>query len=169
MGKSWRLLSASLLVLSACDGQGARFFGGEQQEAGSVLDEKALAPGRWVTDAAKILDDSEEARLSNQLRQLEQKTGHQMVVVTVPTLKGQAIEEYAIGLASKWGVGRRGHNDGVMVLVAPNERQMRIEVGTGLEPVLTNSFAASVIEGDMIPKFKEGDYDGGVRAGVGRS
>lgn len=89
-----------------------------------------------------------------------------MVVVTVPSLEGQPIEEYTRSLANRWGVGRREHNDGIMMLVAPNERKVRIGVGLGLEEVVTNSFASTVIEAEMIPRFREGDYDGAVSAGV---
>lgn len=160
-----RLLSASLLVLSACDGQASQFFDGGHN-ARKASEQDGLQRTGWVTDAANILTASDEERIAQQLRQLERQRGHQMVVVTVPTLEEQPIEEYTIDLARRWGVGRREHNDGLVVLVAPNERKVRIEVGTGLEQVVTNSFAAAVIQTVMIPRFRADDYAGGLRAGV---
>jgi uncharacterized protein len=167
MRKLTRLLCASLLVLGACDGQASQSVHANEEAAGAA--EPDLSTARtWVTDAANIIDGGQEVRLTQQLQQLERKTGHQMVVVTVPTLAGQAVQEYTISLARRWRIGRREHNDGLMVLVAPNERKVRIEVGTGLEQVVTNSFAATVIQNDMIPRFREGDYGAGVSAGVAK-
>jgi uncharacterized protein len=165
MRKSTRLLCASLLGLAACDGRALNLFDGSPEPAGAA-EPDLLAAKSWVTDAAHILDDRQEVRLTQQLQLLERKMGHQMVVATVPTLEGKAIEEYSLNLARRSGIGRREHNDGIMVLVAPNERKVRIEVGTGLEQVVTNSFASTVIQNDMIPRFKEGDYDAGISAGV---
>jgi uncharacterized protein len=165
MKKLTRLFCACLLVVSGCDGQASQFFDGSQEAGGAARPDLSTAKS-WVTDAANILDDGQEVRLTQQLKQLEGKTGHQMVVVTVPSLEGQAIEKYTIDLARRWGIGRREHNDGIVVLVAPNERQVRIEVGLGLEQVVTNEFAATVIQNDMIPRFKEGNFDAGVSDGI---
>jgi uncharacterized protein len=165
MRKLTRLLCASLLVLAACDGRASNLSDGNSQPAGAAEPDLSVAKS-WVTDAAHILDDRQEVRLTQQLQLLEGKTGHQVVIVTVPTLEGKAIEEYSLSLARRSGIGRREHNDGLMVLVAPKERKVRIEVGSGLEQVVTNSFASSVIQNDMIPRFKEGDYNAGISAGV---
>jgi uncharacterized protein len=165
MGNIVRLFCASLLLLSAWDSRAPQFSGGGQ-EAKERSQQAGLQPAGWVTDAANVLKDGEEERITQQLQQLERKTGHQMVVVTVPTLEGQTIEEYTRSLANRWGVGRREYNDGAVVLVAPNERKVRIGVGLGLEHVVTNDFASQIIQTVMIPKFREGDYFGGVGAGV---
>lgn len=101
-----------------------------------------------------------------QSEQLEAMTGHQYVVVTVPTLGGHSIEDYALRLGNFWRVGRKGINDGVLLIVAPNDRQVRIEVGRGLETVLTDAEAGSIIAGDMLPAFRAGWYADGIRKGT---
>ena len=125
-----------------------------------------LAPAGWVTDAAQVLDRGTTAAITAQLEQLEQDTGHQMVVVTVRSLKGQDIAAFTLRLAKAWGIGRRGINDGVVLLVAPRERWVRIEVGLGLERVLTKARCAAIIQQSMIPQFSRGDLPGGIAAGV---
>lgn len=119
-----------------------------------------------VTDAAGILAPDVETRLTRKLEALEQQTGHQMVVATTPSLDGEEISDYTRNLGNHWGIGRKEHDDGVIVLVAPNERKVRIAVGYGLEKTLTNAFCKQVIEDEMLPRFKEGDYAAGLEAGV---
>ncbi|MEJ2459598.1 MAG: TPM domain-containing protein, partial [Novosphingobium sp.] len=119
-----------------------------------------------VNDDANILDFETKARLSARLRTLEEKTGHQMVVVTVPSLGGEEIASFTRTLANRWGIGRKGYDDGVVILVAPNERKVRIAVGYGLEKALTNAFCAHVIETDMVPRFRTGDFAGGIEGAI---
>jgi len=119
-----------------------------------------------VTDAAYILDADQEESLAVQLRALEQATGHQMVVATVPDLDGQDIAIYAQTLANRWGVGRKHINDGVVILVAPKEGAVRIAVGLGLERTLPDSHCQQIMNQQMIPRFKQGDIAGGIDAGV---
>ena len=159
------LLAAALLTLSGCDSQTQQFLAADQDDV-ALSQETVLAPGRWVTDAAGIIDEAAEVRMTQKLQGLERATGHQMVVVTVPTLEGETIDQYTLRLANSWSVGRREHNDGIVLLVAPNERQARIEVGLGLEDVVTNGFASSVLETDMIPRLRQGNYSGGITAGL---
>jgi uncharacterized protein len=119
-----------------------------------------------VTDAAHILSPEQQGRLSVKLEQLERSTQHQLVVVTVPTLGGRDVADYTRDLSNRWGIGRKGYNDGVVLLVAPVERKVRIAVGYGLEGKLTHDVCQQVIEKTMLPRFREGDVPGGVEAGT---
>lgn len=93
----------------------------------------------WVSDQADVIPAANEERITQSLAALEQRTGHQLVVVTVPSLEGKSVEEYTFALANKWGVGRKGYGDGAVILVAPNERKMRIELGWGLDCFISNT------------------------------
>ncbi|WP_374574288.1 YgcG family protein [Phenylobacterium sp.] len=119
-----------------------------------------------VVDDAKILSPATEERLTGELKALEDKTGHQMVVVTVPDLQGYPIEDYGYQLGRTWGIGDKDRDDGVLFLVAPSERKVRIEVGYGLEPVLTDALSSLILQRQVIPAFKAGDMEGGVVAGT---
>lgn len=120
----------------------------------------------WVTDHANLLGLGQEEALTEQLVAFEKATRHQLVVVTVPSLNGQDISTFTRDLANAWGVGRADHDDGVVLLVAPNERRVRIAVGYGLENRLTDALCLQIIEGEMIPKFRRSDIPGGVMAGT---
>ncbi|WP_187336711.1 TPM domain-containing protein [Novosphingopyxis iocasae] len=119
-----------------------------------------------VVDQAGILDDADEVSLTQQLAALELRTGRQVVVATVPSLQGYPIEDFGYQLGRTWGIGSKENNDGVLLLVAPEERQVSIEVGYGLEPVLTDTLASTIVQGVIIPRFRDGDYSGGIQAGV---
>jgi uncharacterized protein len=119
-----------------------------------------------VTDAARLLDDPTKARLNARLAEFERATQHQFVVVTVPSLGGQDVKEFTTRLANAWGIGRAKERDGIVLLVAPNERKARIAVGYGLERDLPHVFCAEVMTNAMVPRFRKGDYGGGVEAGV---
>ena len=119
-----------------------------------------------VTDAAEVLTPAQEARLSAKLERLELTTDHQMVVVTVPSLGGLDVATFATNLSNDWGIGREGQNDGILVLVAPNERKVRVAVGLGLEKTLTNDVCKQIIDENMLPRFRNGDLPGGIEAGV---
>jgi uncharacterized protein len=90
------------------------------------------------------------------------------MVVTVPSLDGMTIEEYANRLFAAWRIGKKAHNNGVLFLVAPADRKVRIEVGYGLEPVLPDGLAGEIIRANVLPRFKEGDYTRGIRDGLTR-
>ncbi len=124
-------------------------------------------PKGHVNDFANILPDDFEQKLEATLRDYEAKTTNEIAVVTVSSLEGLSVEGYTIGLAEKWKVGKKGKDNGVILLVAPNERKVRIEVGYGLEPVLTDAKARRIIE-EMTPFFKNGDYAQGLEVGVKR-
>ncbi|MDZ4370640.1 MAG: TPM domain-containing protein, partial [Phenylobacterium sp.] len=114
-----------------------------------------------VVDNANLLAPATEARLTAELAALETQTGHQVVVATVPDLQGYEIEEYGYQLLRAWGVGRAKEDDGVILLVAPTERKVRIEVGYGLEPVLTDALSSVIIRREILPAFKDGDFEKG--------
>jgi uncharacterized protein len=119
-----------------------------------------------VVDAANLLTPAIETALTAKLAALETSTGRQLVVATVPTLGGYEVEEYGYQLGRAWGIGEDKADNGSILLVAPNERAVRIEVGYGLEGVLTDAMSASIIQGQIIPRFKAGDMPGGIVAGT---
>ncbi len=119
-----------------------------------------------VVDDANILAADDEAKLSAQSEQLEDATGHQLVVVTIRHLGGHPIDEYGTKLGNYWGIGRKNINDGVLVILAPDERKVRISVGKGLETVLTNGEAGAIIQHDMLPAFRENRLPAGIQRGV---
>ncbi len=107
-----------------------------------------------------------EADLDGELAAFENRTHHQMAVVTAASLNGHSVESYSLALANRLAIGRKGLNDGVMLLVAPNDRKVRIEVGSALENDLTNAEAGQIIQHEILPAFRNGDYQAGVAAGV---
>ncbi|MFA5962382.1 MAG: TPM domain-containing protein [Sphingomonas sp.] len=121
-----------------------------------------------VVDKADLLTPPQEAALSAQSAALEKATGHQFVIVTVTSLGGHKIEDYGLALGNFWRLGRKGANDGVLLIVAPTERKVRIEVGRGLESTLTNARAKAIIDDDILPAFRSGDMSGGIVAGTGK-
>ena len=122
--------------------------------------------GEPVVDAANLLDPAQEAALNAKLKALETATGRQVAVATIPSLEGRDIADYGNRLLRTWALGTKEKDDGVILIVAPNERKTRIEVGYGLEPILTDAYSSVIINSVMIPRFKGGDYPGGIDAGV---
>ncbi len=120
----------------------------------------------FVVDAANVIPPDQEAALTKRLDDLQKTTGNQLVVATVPDLEGYPIEDYGNRLIRSWGVGLKDANNGAILLVAPNDRKVRIEVGYGLEPVLTDAFSSVVINQQILPRFKAGDIPGGIVAGT---
>jgi len=119
-----------------------------------------------VTDNAEILSASMRQSLAERLKAHEKSTGNQIAVLTIPSLEGESIEEYAETVFKEWKLGQKDKDNGILVIVAPKDRRMRIEVGYGLEGTLPDSMAGSIISNVMTPKFKTGDYNGGIEAGV---
>lgn len=119
-----------------------------------------------VTDAAQIIPAEVEARLTEKLEALENQSQRQLVVATVPDLQGYDIADYGYRLGREWGIGSAERNDGALLIVAPNDRKVRIEVGYGLEPVLTDGLSFLIIDQQIIPRFKQGDMPGGIEAGT---
>lgn len=118
-----------------------------------------------VVDNADLLTPTREAELSEALASTERITRHQFVVVTLPSLEGRSIDEVGLALGNGWGIGRKGHNDGVLLIVAPSERKVRIEVGCGLETALTNSEAQAIIDRRILPRFRKGAMAAGIFRG----
>lgn len=121
-----------------------------------------------VTDLTGTLQPEQKAALESRLAAFEQKKGSQIAVLLVPTTQPEAIEQYGIRVAEAWKLGRKGVDDGILVLMATNDRAVRIEVGYGLEGVIPDAIAKRVIEEIMIPYFRTGDVAGGLNAGIER-
>lgn len=119
-----------------------------------------------VVDEAGIIPDNVEADLVAQLEALETQSQRQLVVATVNDLQGYDIADYGYQLGRDWGLGDAERNDGALLLVAPNERKVRIEVGYGLEGYLTDALSALIIQNQILPRFRDGDYPGGIQAGT---
>ncbi len=119
-----------------------------------------------VVDQAGVIQASTRAGLESKLRELEQKSGIQLVVATLASLDGYDVESYANGLFRFWKLGETKKNNGVLFLVAPKERKMRIEVGYGLEGTLTDALSKIILTSAVAPKFKAGDYSAGIERGV---
>lgn len=119
-----------------------------------------------VVDEAALLSPSTETTLTSELKALEDQTGAQLVVVTLPDLQGYPIEEFGYQLGRHWGIGRAEADDGVLLIVAKAERKVRIEVGYGLEGVLTDAWSSLTIRRTIVPRFRQGDFDAGVTAGA---
>lgn len=130
----------------------------------SALDVPFLS-GR-VNDHARMLDSETTARLEQTLKDHEAKTGQQVVVLTVPSLEGDALEDFSLKVSRTWKLGRAGKNDGILVLIARDDRKMRIEVGYGLEGTLPDALCGRIIRDEMVPRFRENDFSGGISAGV---
>jgi uncharacterized protein len=121
-----------------------------------------------VVDKADLLLPSDQERLAKLSQAYEQETGHQIAVLIIPTLGGEAIESFCLRTANTWRLGRKGIDDGILVCLAPNERKVRIELGVGISRYISNADAANIIEDDMTPAFKKGDFAGGLEKGLER-
>jgi uncharacterized protein len=125
-----------------------------------------VRPAGPILDEADILQAADEAKLDAHLRHYFDQTGNAIIVVSVRSLGGGEIEPYATTLFNSWGIGDAETQRGLLVLVAPNERKVRIEVGCGLEAAITNAAAGQIIEQDMLPHFRAGDLQEATMAGV---
>jgi uncharacterized protein len=119
-----------------------------------------------VVDDAHLLSAADAQALTADLKALEDKSSDQVVVVTLPSLQGYAIEDYGYQLGRKWGIGTKQLDNGVLLIVAPAERKVRIEVGRGLEPILTDALSKIIIDNAILPRFRAGDYAQGIKDGV---
>jgi uncharacterized protein len=119
-----------------------------------------------VVDDARLLQPAQIAALDAKLAALEAQSQRQVVVVTVPSLGGDDIDDYGYKLGRAWGIGDKQRNDGLLLIVAPNEHKVRIEVGYGLEGIVTDAISFMIIRHDLTPRFKAGDYAGGINAAV---
>ena len=119
-----------------------------------------------VVDQASILNQQQERDLTSKLAALERKSGDQVVVVTLKSLQGRPIEDWGLALGRGWGIGQKGKDNGVLLIVAPNDRELRIEVGYGLEGTLPDATANAIINNVVVPRFKAGNMYGGINDGV---
>jgi uncharacterized protein len=119
-----------------------------------------------VVDQANLLTQAQEAELTSKSEALEKKTGRQFVVATVNTLEGHSIEDYGYKLGRTWAIGQKDKDDGVILLVAPNERKVRVETGYGATVFLTDAMSSIIIRRAIVPRFKAGDMAGGIMAGA---
>lgn len=121
-----------------------------------------------VVDQTGTLSSGDIAELTQTLRDLETRKGSQIAVLIVPTTDQESIEQFSIRVAEAWKIGRKKIDDGALLVVAKNDRRLRIEVGYGLEGALTDATSRRIIDEDITPKFKSGDFAGGISAGVDR-
>jgi uncharacterized protein len=159
-----RRFPALLIVLTAFLGAcGAARPGAEarQVDVAGV----ALSPD-WVVDRAGILSPGAEKILVGRLTALQYETGDQLVVVTLPSLGGEPIEAVGQKIGNGWGLGQAGRDNGVLLVVAPAERKVRIETGKGLASRLSDSRAREIIDRDLLPRFRDKDMEKGIIAGV---
>ena len=143
------IISASLLFI-AC--------------APKVQDERV----QYVHDETHLLTVGQRDSLNRELADLEKSIGSQMVILIISSLDGQKIEDYSLNTANSWGLGRNEYADGILITVALADRQMRIEVGLGLEKIITDEIAGDIIRGQMAPEFRENKYFQGLYAAVKR-
>lgn len=119
-----------------------------------------------IVDQANLLSPAQETEITAKLETLEKQSGRQLVVVTIADLQGYEIADYGFRLGDKWGIGTKEKDDGALLIVAPKERRVRIEVGYGLEGILTDALSGRIIRNEIVPHFKTGDFPSGIVAGV---
>ncbi|HEY6950929.1 MAG TPA: TPM domain-containing protein [Bacteroidota bacterium] len=132
----------------------------------SAFSEDVPFLGGRVNDYAGILSSSTITELDRTLKAFEDSTSNQVVVLTINSLNGESLEEYSVNVAQTWKLGQKGKDNGVLLLVVKDDRKLRIEVGYGLEGSLTDAVCSVIIQREILPKFKKGNYNAGVKAGV---
>lgn len=144
------IFSAAALILRCC-----------------VADALEVPPlsGR-INDLAGLLSQEQANSLEDQLGQFEQETGHQLALLTIATLNGESLEDFSIRVADAWKIGHKGNDNGVILLVVRDDRKLRIEVGYGLEGVLPDAIANRIINGAIVPRFRDNDFGGGIQDGL---
>jgi uncharacterized protein len=119
-----------------------------------------------VVDAANLLSPEQEAQLTQLSADIQKGTSRQFVVATIPDLQDYPIEDYGYKLGRYWQIGQTQANNGIILIVAPKEHRVRIEVGYGLEPIMTDALSSTIVEGTIVPRFKANDMAGGIMAGA---
>jgi uncharacterized protein len=163
--KAVALALSSLLTASACSAPAEKPVRTEEEPIHAIA-ELPPRPSGPVLDLADILPTNEEAKLDQQLRDLNARTGDALVVVTIRSLGGETIEDYSYNLFNTWGIGDADTRRGLLLLVAPTERKVRIEVGCGLESTISDITAGRIIRDRITPEYRQGDLVGGTLAGV---
>ncbi len=123
-------------------------------------------PTGYVNDRAGIISQTVELKLEQFLREFEQSDSTQITILTIPTLDGEALEDYSLKVFEGWKIGQKGKDNGALLLIAKADKKIRIEVGYGLEGRLTDLLAGRIIDNEISPRFKQGDFDGGIVAGT---
>lgn len=123
-------------------------------------------PTGYVNDTAAIMSPQVKQKLEQFLRDFEKSDSTQITVLTIPTLDGEALEDYSLRVLESWKIGQKGKDNGVLLLVAKAEKKIRIEVGYGLEGRLTDLLAGRIVDNEISPQFKQGNFDAGITAGV---
>lgn len=131
-----------------------------------VLAKEVPYLGGRINDLADLLTDSSVAELEERLAELEETTGAQVAVLTIPSLEGEILEDYSLRVAETWRLGRGKFDDGALLVIARDERQMRLEVGYGLEGAIPDAYAKRILDDVLRPRFRAGDFDGGITAAV---
>jgi uncharacterized protein len=165
--RTFLLLPLFVLSSAACDAQ-AQACGGKPRDSAAAGEPAKPTPaltGR-VVDRADLLSAPAEAELTARLAALEKATTDQLVVVTVPSLEGEPIDHFGLRLGNGWAIGQKGVDNGVLLIVAPREKQARIEVGYGLEGLLTDERAAWILKERALPNFAKGKFERGIDEGV---
>lgn len=119
-----------------------------------------------INDNANLLSPSTRSSLEAKLKDFEARTGHQVAVLTLDSLEGDVLESFSLKVTRTWGLGRKGQNDGVLFLISKTDRKLRIEVGHGLEGSIPDALAGRIIQNEVVPRFRSGDFEGGITAGV---
>jgi uncharacterized protein len=123
-------------------------------------------PTGYVNDFAGVLSSDNKARLEGALSSFEKASGDEIAVVTLPSLEGEPVENVAVALFKEWGIGKKGKDNGILFLIAPNDRKMRIEVGYGLEGTINDALAGRILDEAVAPRFRAGDMNAGIAAGA---
>ena len=159
-------LVLGLLAVNLSAADNAAEQNASAKETPSKESSKSPALTGRVVDQAGILSPAVKAELETALAAHENNTTNQVVVVTLESLNGANIEEYSLELGRRWGIGQKGKDNGVLLVVAPNDKQIRIEVGYGLEGILTDALSSNIINYYIIPEFKKGDIENGIKIGT---
>lgn len=130
------------------------------------LDVNSLTPSGWVNDYASLLSQSEKHKIESLISEFEQKTGNEVAVVIIKSLEDNNLEDFTNRLFEKWGVGKKGKDNGIMLLIALHEKKIRIEVGYGLESVINDALAGEIIREKILPFFRQDLYANGIYAGI---
>jgi uncharacterized protein len=161
--KSWETLSMCSLFKTVLLGAIVLLICSAASVGHSV--EIPALPANPVVDLAGIIDNDTESKLNRYLKELETKTGAQVAILTLSSLEGQSLEELSINIAhDQWKLGQKGKDNGVLVVVALNDKKYRIEIGYGLEGLLPDSLVGDIGRQYLVPYFKKGDYSGGIYA-----
>ena len=159
-------LVLGLLAVNLSAADNAAEQNASAKETPSKESSKSRALTGRVVDQAGILSSAVKAELETALAAHENNTTNQVVVVTLESLNGANIEEYSLELGRRWGIGQKGKDNGALLVVAPNDKQIRIEVGYGLEGILTDALSSNIINYYIIPEFKKGDIQNGIKIGT---